>query len=91
MNKFGSDHLAAFICQHVYENSKPVLLVSHDENGDWQFVCGRDHDVNEKPRLVGIVHLLERDPSLNEIADLPINWAAERNAVGGEWLRTKSK
>ena len=91
MNKFVSDHLAAFICQHVYENSKPVLLVRHDENGDWQFLCGEDHAVNERPRLVGIIHLLERDPSLNEIADLPIDSAAERSIVGGEWIRTKSK
>ena len=91
MNKFGPDHLAAFICPHVYENSKPILLVSHDENGDWQFLCGGDHDVNEEPRVVGIIHLLERDPSLNEIADLPIHWEAERNAVGGEWIRTKSE
>jgi len=88
MNKFGPDHLAVFICSHVYENTKPILLVSHS-GGDWQFLCGGDHGANEEPRVVGIIHLLERDPSLNEIADLPIEWQAERNAMGGEWIRTR--
>lgn len=90
MNKFGSDHLPAFICSHIFENSKPILLVSH-EGGDWQFLCGEIHDLDEKPKVVGIGHLVERDPTLNEIAQIPVDHEAEREKVGSGWLITRCK
>ena len=88
MNKFGSDNLTAFICSHVFENTKPILFVCH-EGGDWQFLCGGNHDVNELPKVVCIGHLLERDSTLNEVADLPVDWEAERTATGEQWVKIK--
>ena len=88
MNKFGPDNLAVFICSHVFENEKPILLVCH-EGGDWQFLCGGTHRTDEKPKVVGVGHLVERDPSLNEIADLPLDFEAERSEVGAQWVITK--
>jgi len=85
MSKFCRDNLAVFICSHVFENTKPTLLVCH-EGGDWQFLCGGAHDVDDKPKVVGIGHLLERDPTLHEISNLPIDFEAERKEVGGEWI-----
>jgi hypothetical protein len=57
---------AAFICGHVFDQSRPILLVSH-EGGDWQFLCGGDHQPCDRPRVVGINHLLDRDPSLRTL------------------------
>lgn len=88
MNKFGSDNLAVFICSHIHENKKPILLVCHD-GGDWQFLCGESHDSTEKPKVVCISHLIERDPTLIEISDLPDNFEAERREVGGKWIISK--
>ena len=61
---------AAFVCSHVFENRRPVLLVSRVD-GDWQLLCGQAHATKETPHLVGLNHLLERDPSLQELSDLP--------------------
>ncbi|MFN7132177.1 MAG: hypothetical protein ACK4N5_08845, partial [Myxococcales bacterium] len=37
-------HRPVFLCAHVASGA-PVLYVSHDEDGDWQFLCGADeHD-----------------------------------------------
>jgi hypothetical protein len=80
---------AAFICGHVFDGSRPVLLVSH-EGGDWQFLCGADHEPGDRPRVVGINHLLDRDPSLQELLDLPPDWEAERQALGTPWQRRRS-
>jgi len=33
--------------------------------------------------------LLDFDPSLNELADLPAGWEAERKDVASPWIRTK--
>lgn len=87
MNKFGPDNQAVFICSHIYENKKPILLVCHAD-GDWQFLCGEGHDENEKPKVACVTHLLERDPTLNEVADIPENYEEERSKVGADWVVT---
>jgi hypothetical protein len=79
--------IPAFVCSHVYDAAKPILLVSR-EDGDWQFLCGEPHDAQVLPRVVGLNHLIERDPSLKEIVDLAIGHDAEREFVGAPWVRT---
>lgn len=77
-----------YICSHIFDNSRPVLLVSKAD-GEWQMLCGSHHDANELPHVVGINHLLERDPSLTQVMDLQDDWEAERESVGDSWVRTK--
>jgi hypothetical protein len=77
---------AAFVCRHVFEGSRSVRLVAH-EDGDWQFLCGEEHEPNDGPRVVGLNHLVERDPSIVEALDLQQGWEAERRDVGGPWVR----
>jgi hypothetical protein len=64
------------------EDGASVLLVVHD--GDWQFLCGGDHS-EQGPILLHLEHLLERDPSLNELADLMCGHRAERSEPGQPW------
>mgnify|MGYP001502789084 CR=1 FL=1 len=80
-----------FACECVLDGSRGVLLVSHEDNGDWQFLCGQAHEVGAIPRFVGVNHLLEHDPSLAGLMDLPEGWEAERGAAGRPWLRTRIK
>jgi len=64
-----------------------VLLVAR-EDGDWSFLCGESHDFEARlPNVVGIGHLLDRDPSLEQVLDLPDGHEAERQVVGGLWER----
>jgi len=76
----------AYVCSHVFDGSKPVLLVSRDD-GDWQFLCGGDHPQKELPMVVGLNHLFDNDPSLRSIEDLPVDWEAERDTVASTWQR----
>lgn len=75
---------SVFLCSHVFDEEQPVLYVSHDGDGDWQFVCGDSHDDSE-PKLVCIEHVLERDSTLHEVANLKCNHTAERETVGADW------
>ena len=79
--------IAAYVCNHVFERTRPVLLVVRD-SGDWQFLCGETHDPEELPEVVGLNHLIDDDPSLQQILDLPINWEAERRSPNDPWIRT---
>ena len=81
--------LTAFICRHVFDETRPVLLVSH-EGGDWQLLCGGDHETGDRPHVVGLNHILDRDPSLRDILDLPVNWEAERVDEVSLWVRKPS-
>jgi hypothetical protein len=78
--------IGAFVCSHIFEASRPILLVSR-EDGDWMFLCGAMHAEGEKYRFVGINHLVERDPGLRETLDLPDHFEAERDEQGGRWRR----
>jgi hypothetical protein len=78
-------HHKAYVCIEVFENKKPVLLVSRAD-GDWCFLCGGEHaDDASSYRVVGIGHVLERDPTLELIEDLPLDWEAERLYVNAPW------
>lgn len=80
--------IPAYVCSHVFENTRPVLLVSR-AGGDWQCLCGGDHDSDEVPNVVGLNHLMERDSTLAELQDLPDEWEAERASAGDAWTRTR--
>lgn len=79
-----SAELPAYVCSHVFNREKPVLLVAHSD-GDWQLLCGGSHDAAEIPHVVGFNHLLDSDPTLKAVLDLPDNWQAERSSVKSEW------
>lgn len=76
--------LCAYVCSHVFEGSGPILLVSR-EGGDWQFLCGGEHPMDEIPRVVGLNHLIHRDPTLAELLELPVDWEASRESEGASW------
>lgn len=85
---FAPRNRAALICRHVFEHSRPVLLVRNQED-TWSFLCGgEDHD-DDDFCYVGIGHLADRDASLKECADLPVGYEAERISVGSAWARTE--
>lgn len=81
-------HQKAYVCIHIFEKVKPVLLVSR-EDGDWCFLCGDTHpDDASFYRVVGIGHVIEQNPDLESILDLLPNEEAERVAPGEPWIRT---
>ena len=79
-----SKEQTCFVCTCVFNNEKPVLLVSF-EDGDWQFLCGDNHKPSEKPKVVGINHILERDITLKEVLKMGNNKIAERKDLKDQW------
>jgi hypothetical protein len=85
--QFDGPETPAFVCEHVFRKDAPVLLVSK-EDGDWQFLCGGEHQMEDKPLVVGLRHLIEMDRTLTELLDLPNDWEAERSNIQEPWQRT---
>jgi hypothetical protein len=80
-----SEDLGVFLCEHVFDRSLPILFVTHDHDGDWQFLCGEHTHEDGKPRLVCFGCIISRDPSLIELADMPRGWGADRATATDAW------
>lgn len=64
---------------------RPILYVTRDTaDGGWQFLEGTCAPL-AAARVVALGHLVDQDPSLGELADLPPGWGAWRRAVGEPW------
>lgn len=77
---------ASFCTTRVVHEHYPVLQVAHDYNGDWQFLDATTDDLGE-PVMLCLGCVFERDPTLAEIADLPLGWGAFRAHSGAVWER----
>lgn len=91
------EQLGVITCRCVLRDGKPVLWVSR-AGGDWQMYCHWEHHDFESPdalakelTLVHVAHLVAMDSTLEAVADLPVDMAAERRVVGGEWVRYEDK
>lgn len=85
---FYDKNLGVFCCSHVFRHERPVNLVVYEE-GDWQFMCGmNDHQGASDGFYVHVGHLIDRDTTLNEVADLSDNWEAERREPGAPWIKS---
>lgn len=76
----------------VLEQGAPVLLVSHDDDDDggWQLLCGTTNR-QEDGRAACFGCMVEKDPSLRALADLPAGWQARREDASSPWERRKPK
>ncbi|WP_204101549.1 hypothetical protein [Occallatibacter savannae] len=64
-----------------------MTLVFHDLNGDWQFL-GETY-IESGGVAVCLHHAIDADPTLKELADLPLGWCAEREKLGDPWARSQ--
>jgi len=81
---------ATIALRQVLEGEEPILLVSHhDDDHAWSF-GGSSGDWVEDGRVVCLEHVVHQDPSVLEVADLPLGWHAVREYVGGPWRRCET-
>ncbi len=80
------ENVAAISTVQVFRHGFPILRVSHDDDGDWQVLCGTTSDPDD-----GIVVCLgcayQHDQTIGEVADLSLGWIAWRERVGAPWQR----
>lgn len=65
-----------------------ILYVSHDKrDGVWQFHTGlMGTELEESDaRVVALQRILELDPSIEQLAELPLGWVATRENVSNGW------
>jgi hypothetical protein len=80
------------IClDRILRGDSPLLLVTHDEDdGSWQFLDG-EHVFEEDAAVVRLGEMVQFDPSLRELADLPQGWYARRATPDRLWQRAQGE
>jgi hypothetical protein len=90
---FDSPNGLVITTRQVMEEGWPILLVAHDaeEPRGWQFLNGNgDTEDRANGIPVHVEHVIERDASVVELADLPPGWQARRASEREQWIRERS-
>ena len=82
-----SPDTAVIADRNVVEGKRWIALVSHDEDdGGWQFLSNVPVAV-EDAAVVSLKNIVALDPTLVDLADLPIGWQAWRASPISQWQR----
>ena len=76
---------ACFTCRHILDEHKPILYVSHDEDGYWQFLCGGVHK-QEDAKIVSLADILRIDSSMSDFAEMDYGQYAEAPDENSDWI-----
>lgn len=72
--------------KQIIDHGEPILHVTHDsKDGSWQFI-GWDTPKVEDAVTVCLEHIIDADPSINELHSLQPGWRAWRENKEDEWV-----
>lgn len=74
----------AYLSNAVLKHQETITFVCHEKQA-WQFLG--DSMAGSGAAVVCLHHPIDEDPSLEELADLPLGWYAERQGPGAKWVR----
>lgn len=86
MKKTFKDDLQIYVftTRFVMKNNSPITFITHDENGDWQFMSDDDFEEDDA-MVVSLEEMIEHDSSISEVADLPYEGKAYRENADLPW------
>jgi hypothetical protein len=82
-----SENVAVITLKQILSDGEPILHVTHVDDG-WQFLGWGDAR-EEDATVVALITIVQLDPSVQELADLPVGWHAWRRTANQPWQRGK--
>jgi len=80
---------AVFTTSFVMQEDKPILYVSHDTDGAWQFHAATEGVDTTKAMMVSLKNILDHDETIRGISDLPLGHVASRGSKDDPWVYAK--
>lgn len=78
---------AVITLRSIILGGNPICHVTHDlDDHGWQFLGVGDANLDDAA-VVSLSEIVNRDPSLLELADLPPGWHAWRDTIDSKWHR----
>ncbi len=84
-----AQNTATFTTRRVLHDHYPVLLVTHDEDGSWQILCGTTNS-SQDAAIICLHNAYEMDTSIGDLANLPLGWEARRDSKDSPWQLRKA-
>jgi hypothetical protein len=81
-------NLAVFSIRQIIFDQKPILFVTHDEDGDWQFL-GTETPLASDAVIVSLAEIVELDSSIKMLSGLQAGWEAWRSNRNDGWKKQK--
>jgi hypothetical protein len=80
-------NVAVIVNRKIVLEGDWIAYVSHDlDDGCWQFHTSQPEPVREEDAmLVSLKNIVDRDPSINALSELPLGWHAWRDSQDSEW------
>lgn len=82
-------HLGVFVSRCVVEDNAPIVLVAHEQGGDWQFIGPVDDPDRDGCKLSCLHCVVEKDSTIRSLAGLLPGWQATRNGIDDDWVCTE--
>ena len=80
------ENVAVFTLADISKRQAPILRVCHDDDdGAWQFLTGGPLPEKTEWVLLALKEVVRIDPTIAELAGLPLGWEASRTVVGRKW------
>lgn len=82
----GPPNMATIVDRRIIREGRWIAYVTHDsDDGGWQFHTA-DDDIDNL-MVIGLLNMVNRDPTITQLADLPIGWHAWRASPDEPWQR----
>jgi len=87
-----SPNVAVFTSKQIIEGKDWIHYVTHDaDDGAWQFHGFSGPTTEEDARIVALRNIVENDPSILDLRDLPLGWHAWRKSQHSQWHKAENK
>ena len=80
-------NVAVIARKSIFTHGDVIVYVTHDsDDGCWQFHTAQPEamDINDAC-LVSFQSIVEHDPTIEQLAALPLGWCASRSSVDQGW------
>jgi len=85
-----SPHTLVFTPESIMNGAEPVLYVYRGaSDGAWQFHGAGESSIEEAVAIC-FHHIVDRDPTIKQLADLPLGWCASRKTASDPWVREQA-
>jgi len=83
-------NVAVITLKQITQRQVPILRITHDaDDHGWQFLNPSIETSTSNASVVSLGQIVKLDPSVLDVANLPVGWVAWRTAVGEKWVREK--
>lgn len=81
---------AVYTTVHVMKERSPIVWVSHELDGDWQFMGNEPiEDYTKIAMVVSLAEIIKVDKSVLKVSDLAMGYCATRKQKSDKWIIAK--